>query len=70
MTLRRSRPESYLKVVSTVKQEPYTDPYVRFCERAGSRTDPRGSPYSIVFGWEVGVAKELLVASVGKVASC
>ena len=33
-----------------LNQEPYTDPYVRFCERAESRLipDPRGSPYSIV----------------------
>ena len=36
------RPSSDL--LTTVKQEPYTDPYVRFGERAGSRVAPEAHP--------------------------
>jgi hypothetical protein len=33
--------------LNPVKKEPYTDPYVRFCERAESRFRYPDSPYSI-----------------------
>jgi len=38
------QPESYLKAFSTVKQEPYTVPYVRFCERDESAVAPLAHP--------------------------
>ncbi len=34
--------------LNPVKHEPYTDPYVRFCERAESRFSHPDSPYSIL----------------------
>ena len=44
ITSDRSTSSGYL---NPVKQEPYTDPYVRFCERAESRPRNPDSPYSI-----------------------
>ncbi|MEM6469058.1 MAG: hypothetical protein AAF802_05770, partial [Planctomycetota bacterium] len=42
------KPESFPRQLRQVKQEPYTDPYVRFCERAESAVAPLAHPTRFV----------------------